>query len=112
MPPRQLVNCTHCSYFEVWMKPGMNFFFCKNGGCERHHCFHCKATVPNISHLDPEAEEDAGAYADGQEELEEHFVCAELAPQKTIVDAAMEAGCVMKCPGCGIKGMKDDVRAG
>jgi hypothetical protein len=97
----KLCACTSCSYFEIRVdEPPL--FFCTN--CGSNHCMNCKATLPVIEEEDYED----NTADEKQQAIERHFICATLRTEKAIVEEAIEAGNTMSCPGCGLRGRKDD----
>lgn len=98
-----LVNCTHCSYFEI-RTDDPSLFYCPREDCKVGHCCTCKARLPSIC----EDDDDDGFDEDSkQAEHLRHLGCGALRVEKKLFDEALQKGSSMACPSCGVLGRKD-----
>lgn len=91
-PGQELVKCDECQHFEVTsLNPVV--WWCDE--CGHGTCRVCNKELPrNAQKYDIETSP--------------HAVCKALGQSKALVEAAIEEGSKMKCPGCGLAGRKDD----
>ncbi|CAF1276804.1 unnamed protein product [Adineta steineri] len=99
-PDERLDNCPFCSSAVIRGKNDPKFFSCKHPECGKTSCLVCRKACPSLS-------SDYATEAQ-QEEIFQHFTCAELADDKQAFDLAVENGQKVSCPKCGLAGMKDD----
>ncbi|CAF0762510.1 unnamed protein product [Adineta steineri] len=99
-PDERLDNCPFCSYAIIRGKNDPHLFFCERPDCHKTSCLICRKACPSITNdYLTEAQ---------QEDIFQHFTCAELADDKSVFDLAVENGQKVACPQCGLAGMKDD----
>mmetsp|Transcript_94771 Transcript_94771/g.138384 ORF Transcript_94771/g.138384 Transcript_94771/m.138384 type:complete len:362 (+) Transcript_94771:173-1258(+) len=98
-----VVNCTHCSYFEIRTDEPC-LFYCQKPDCKVGHCCTCKANLPLIG----EDDDDDGFEEDSkQAEHLRHLKCGALKVEKKLFEQALQKGSSMACPSCGVLGRKD-----
>mmetsp|Transcript_1887 Transcript_1887/g.3002 ORF Transcript_1887/g.3002 Transcript_1887/m.3002 type:complete len:327 (-) Transcript_1887:242-1222(-) len=106
----QVVECPHCSYFEIWPRnsEGALFFRCNAKECEKVSCIHCKKDC-DVAVTDAYNDDDFNN-PDSERSMLYHFQCAELAPLKKQFDDALADGTGVVCPNpeCRLRGRKDD----
>ncbi|CAB9517040.1 expressed unknown protein [Seminavis robusta] len=89
-----LVQCTMCSHFESFLKPGPAAWRCK--ACHHGTCFVCNKDLP-------------GLFSNGEGESKtDHRLCKALRGVKEKIEKAIEDGFQVECPSCGLSGRKDD----
>lgn len=120
--------CTHCHYFEIWLKSNSsNFFYCKNPKCKKITCVFCYKDVnlPNTNDIEyseiensifkqlsiedeDEEEKEYEANLMNDDGIFYHFKCGELNELKTSIEKVIEKGNKMRCPNCKLSGRKDN----
>ncbi|CAF3011052.1 unnamed protein product [Rotaria sp. Silwood2] len=91
--------CPFCSFGSIRSKQASHTFYCARPECDIVSCLTCQKACPKVKNNYPTDEELA--------EMERHFICAELADDKQIVDGYLELGQKVPCPNCGLAGRKD-----
>ncbi|CAF1187101.1 unnamed protein product [Rotaria sordida] len=95
----RLDHCPFCSWGSICSKQASHTFYCERPECHVVSCLTCLKACPRVKSDYPTDEELA--------EIEQHFICAELADDKQIVDDYLELGQKVPCPQCGLAGRKD-----
>jgi len=96
-----VVNCTHCSYFEIRTDESC-LFYC--AGCKVGYSCTCKVDLPLIG----EDDDDDGFGEDSkQAEHLRHLRCGALRVEKKLFEEAIQKGSSQTCPSCGVLGRKD-----
>ena len=72
--------------------------------CSKRSCVICKKSCTK---LEEGYENDDDSIA-GLQDIEKHFLCAELQKPKHAIERAVEDGFKIRCPSCKISGMKDN----
>ncbi|CAF4019977.1 unnamed protein product [Rotaria sp. Silwood1] len=98
-PDERLDHCPFCSFGSIRSKQASHTFYCERPQCGVVSCLTCRKACPRLKNDYPTDEELA--------EMERHFICAELADDKQIVDDCLELGQKVPCPQCGLAGRKD-----
>lgn len=129
-PSEETRRCPHCQYFEIWPKESSaNFFYCKSDSCNKVTCSHCyndlmmpsTENYQNYSRLEEMMLKNLifEEIERSEEEMYEnslnvknginyHFLCGELSELKKEIESAIDEGQKMRCPKCGLAGMKDN----
>ena len=91
-PGQELIKCTECDYFEI-SSANPVVWWCD--ACDKGTCFVCNKDLPRgVRKYDLDSSP--------------HAICKTLRHAKALVEAAIESGSKMECPGCGLAGRKDD----
>ena len=99
-----IASCPFCTYFEINTKDqGRLLFLCKQNECCKTSCIWCKKLIKNKDDISDDVKYDMD-----QDDVEQHFECAQLAPHKAKWDKAISDGTVLPCPNCGLAGQKDN----
>ncbi len=96
----KLSSCPFCTYFEIWPKAnvGMDFMWCRKENCHKVTCAHCNVECAPPTGGGYEEEQINQANNQAQNSFMSHMECAELAPQREAVLAAIAKGnCFSNC---------------
>lgn len=97
----RLDHCPFCVNAVIRNKNASHLFYCDHPNCGKVSCLVCRKACPKIINDYEVTDEEL-------EEMEKHFICAELADHKVILDQYIELGQKVPCPKCGLAGMKDE----
>lgn len=101
-----ILSCPFCTYYIITPKSHtMNLFYCQKDECAKGSCTVCNKELPLATISYDDSEEELKTVEDG---VFKHFKCWELKEQKEKLEAILDSGIKMKCPGCGLSGLKDE----